>query len=221
MPLELREKGRLLAVAAHFDDVELACGGTVARAVQHGYRVKILVLSDSVDVSLEGAVRRDPAQARREGEHACALLGVHEVEVLDYPNRDVPGGSTTISAIERRIKTFDPSLIITHWPFDTHQDHRTVALATLSAARYYRSIMMFEPMMPSGRSWVGFRPQVYVDITDHLPRKLNALRAYASQYEKYGPDWVEAVEARSRLRGFEIGVKHAEAFEVLRFEWMP
>jgi len=183
--------------------------------------VKILVLSDSVDVNLEGEMRRDAAQAQREGERACALLGVHELEVLGYPNRDVPGGSTTISAIERRIKAFDPSLIITHWPFDTHQDHRTVALATLSAARYYRSIMMFEPMMPSGRSWVGFRPQVYVDITDYLSQKLDALRAYVSQYEKYGPDWLEAIEARSRLRGFEIGVRYAEAFEVLRLEWIP
>ena len=75
-------------------------------------------------------------------------------------------------------------------------------------------------MMPSGRSYVGFRPQIYVDISEFISRKLDSLRAHESEYRKYGDAWIEAVESRCRLRGFEMGAKYAEAFEAARFEWL-
>jgi len=77
---------------------------------------------------------------------------------------------------------------------------------------------MYDPVFPAGRSFVGFRPQVYVDITDAIDVKLEALRRHESQYRKYGDDWIEAVKARARFRGYEMGAGFAEAFELVRME---
>jgi LmbE family N-acetylglucosaminyl deacetylase len=209
---------RLIAVGAHLDDVELACGGTLARATHAGHRVKMLVLSDSAYATYDGTVQRTIDEAIAEGMAAAEALGINDLEVLDFPTKDIPHHSSVVEAIERRLNDFRPDIIFSHWPFDTHQAHRGVGLSAVSASRWYNSVLMYEPIMPSGRSYVGFRPQIYVDISDHILTKAASLRAHQSQLAKYGEAWLEAVEARSRLRGFEAGVKHAEAFEAVRFE---
>ena len=212
---------RLLAIGAHLDDAEIACGGTIARATKNGHCAKILVLTDSSYLNYSGKVWRTKEQGIEEGTEAAKILGIKDLEILDFPTKDVPHHSSVVEAIEQRINAFKPNVILTHWPYDTHQAHKNTGLSTLSAARYYTSILTYEPMMPSGRSYVGFRPQVYVDISDFIEQKLEALKAHKSQYLKYGDAWLEAVEARCRLRGFEMGVKYAEAFEAVRFEWSP
>ena len=77
---------------------------------------------------------------------------------------------------------------------------------------------MYEPFPPSGRSYVAFKPQVYVDITENIPTKIMSLKAHKSQHEKYGQEWIEAIEGRARMRGFECNYKYAEVFETLRME---
>jgi LmbE family N-acetylglucosaminyl deacetylase len=63
-----------------------------------------------------------------------------------------------------------------------------------------------------------FRPQVYVNISETIEAKINSLKAHKSQYKKYSDRWIEAVVARARFRGFEMGVEYAECFEVVRAE---
>lgn len=212
---------RLMAIGAHSDDAELACGGTLAKAVVCGHQVRLLVLTESSYSSLDGTVLRTKEEAVIEAIKAAEVLGIKEGDVrfLTFLTRDLPYSSETIVEVEKEINAFRPDVLFTHWPFDTHQDHRSAALSTISAARYYNSILMYEPIMPAGRSYVAFRPQVYVDISEFIEQKLQALRCHTSQYAKYGEDWIEAIESRCRLRGFEIGCKYAEAFEAARFEW--
>lgn len=210
---------KILAVGAHLDDPEIACGGVLARARAASHPVKMLILSDSSYSNYDGTVLRTTQQACQEGRAAASVLGIDDLQVLNFPTKDIPYHSTVVETIESHINEFDPTVILTHWPFDTHQAHHHSALATLSAGRYRTSILMYEPMMPSGRSYVGFRPQIYVDISDFIDVKLEAMRAHASQLRKYGNAWIEAVESRCRLRGFEMGVRYAEAFEAARMEW--
>jgi len=210
---------RLLVVGAHLDDAEIACGGTMARAVASGHEVRMLTLTHSAFNRYDGTVLRTRDQAREEAKVAAEILGVKDMEVLEYPTLDLPYDSEVIGKVEAHIDAFQPDMILTHWPHDTHQDHRRGALATLSASRWYPSLALYEPMMPAGRSYVGFRPQLYVDVSDFFERKMAALKAHASQYQKFGEAWIQAVEARSRFRGYEIGVAYAEAFEAVRMEW--
>jgi LmbE family N-acetylglucosaminyl deacetylase len=209
---------RILAIGAHLDDIELGCGGTLARAARAGHCVHMICLSDSAYANYDGAVLRTRDEALREGRDAARALGCDTLEILDFPTKDIPDDSRVVEALDRRIHEFRPDRIFTHWPFDTHQAHRGAALATIAAARRHNTILMYDPVFPAGRSFVGFRPQVYVDITDAIDVKLEALRRHESQYRKYGDDWIEAVKARARFRGYEMGAGFAEAFELVRME---
>jgi LmbE family N-acetylglucosaminyl deacetylase len=208
----------ILAIGAHIDDVEIGCGGTLARAAAKGHTVKIVSLSDSGYTNYDGKVHRTASTAKKEANAAAKILGVSEYIILDFPTSDIPLSKACVSAINKILDDFKPSLIFTHWPFDTHQDHYRVSLASIAAARYYNNIYMYEPMMPSGRSYVGFRPQAYVNISDFIETKKQSLRAHKSQYAKYGELWFESVVARSKHRGFEMGAQYAECYEVMRSE---
>src|SRR5690349_17955601 len=143
---------KYLAVGAHLDDIELACGGTLARAAGRGHAVRMVVLSGSEYSNYKGQVLRTKAQALREGKQAAKILGVTDLVVLDNPTKDIPYHSTVVEQIEREIDDFRPDIIFTHWTFDTHQAHQGVALSTISAARRHPTVLMYEPISPSGRS---------------------------------------------------------------------
>lgn len=213
---------RIIAIGAHLDDLELACGGTIAKAVKNGHDVRMIVLSNSGYTHYSGKPGRDANVAVAEGKRAAEILGVKKLQIYDFPNKDIPNDSTVVETLNAEFDEFKPDLIFTHWTFDTHKSHANTALATLAAARYFNSIIMYEPFPPAGRSYVAFRPQYYVDITDTIDIKLQALSAHKSELEKYGPEWINTIAARARLRGFEMisnnvrEEKYAEVFEIVR-----
>src|SRR5262245_4652799 len=208
----------ILAVGAHIDDSELACGGTLAKAVHLGHTVKIIAVTDSSYTNYRGELLRAREVALAEGRNAARCLGVDDFEVLNYPTKDVPYSAALVEELNAKIDAFNPDMIFTHWPHDSHKSHNNTALATLAAGRYCNSILLFEPIGPAGRSIQSFRPQVYVDISDFIEQKMAAVRAHQSEFVKYGKAWVDAVHGRAHLRGFEMGVEYAEVFEAARLE---
>lgn len=210
---------KILAVGAHLDDIEIACGGTLAKAIENGHRVKVLIMSKSGYTNKEGKMQRSDEVAVEEGTNALHALGIQEIQILDFPTKDIPWRSDVVNAIDLCIADYDPDVIFTHHPFDTHQAHAGVSNATVAAARRRNTVFFYEPITPSGRSYVAFRPQLYVDIGQTIEKKLTSLREHKSEYHKFGAeDWIEGVYARCGFRGYEIGKKYAEAFEVLRVE---
>lgn len=210
---------KILAVGAHLDDIEIACGGTLAKAIYGGHQVKALILSKSGYTNKLGMVQRTDDDAVREGIDALGVLGITDIEIKDFAAKDIPFCSDVVNAIEIPMSEFDPDIIFTHHPFDTHQAHAGVSQATIAAARRRNSILFYEPITPSGRSYVAFKPQLYVDIDAQIDAKINSLRKHATEYEKFGGEsWVEGVYSRCGFRGYEIGKRFAEAFEILRLE---
>lgn len=211
---------RILAIGAHADDVELGCGGTLAKAIQNGHMVNVVVMSDSSYSNYDGTVLRTKEDASHEAISAIKELGIEETNftVLDFETKDVPYNSDSVESLDKLMNSYSPDLILTHWTFDTHQDHRNTALATISAARNSNNILMYEPFPPSGRSYVAYRPQVYVDITDSIPTKIRSIEAHESQLNKYGSEWIDSITGRAKMRGFESGVTYAETFEMLRYK---
>ena len=114
---------KILAIGAHLDDIELACGGTLALALQKGHEVKMIVMSKSGYKNYDGKVMRTDEKAVLEGKAAAEVLGVDDFEILNFENKDVPYHSTVVEELEKRINAFKPDMIFTHWPFDTHQAH--------------------------------------------------------------------------------------------------
>lgn len=208
---------KIVAIGAHKDDIELACGGTLSRAIRKGHQVKCIIMSQSAYQNFDGKVLRTVKEAEVEGKEALKVLGIKDYVVLDFPNKNIPYDGSTVEAIDKILSEFKPDLILTHWTFDTHQDHKNTALASISAARYHNSILMYEPFPPSGRSYHPYRPQVYIDISKDIEIKKKSIKAHKSQFKKYGKDWIESIEGRARMRGNECGVKYAESFEMVRY----
>lgn len=208
-----------MAIGAHLDDIEIACGGTLAKAIKAGHEVRVLIMSKSGYTNKDGIVQRSDEQAVEEGVKALHTLGITEIEILDFSTKDIPFRSDVVNAIDVSIAAFNPDIIFTHHPFDTHQAHEGVAKASIAAARRKNTVFFYEPITPSGRSYVPFKPSLYVDIESTLCMKIASLKCHKSEYNKFGAeDWIEGVRCRCGFRGYEIGKKYAEAFEVLRLE---
>lgn len=210
---------KILAIGAHLDDIEIACGGTLAKAVEAGHQVKVLIMSKSGYTNKEGKTQRSDDVAVREGLNALHTLGITDIEILEFETKDIPFRSDVVNAIDLCIAAYNPDIIFTHHPFDTHQAHEGVSKASIAAARRKNTVFFYEPITPSGRSYVAFKPTLYVDIESTIDKKIESLKCHTSEYNKFGAeDWIEGVRCRCGFRGYEIGKKYAEAFEILRLE---
>lgn len=179
---------KILAIGAHLDDIELACGGTLAKAIASGHQVKVVVMSRSGYTDSIGKMQRTDYQACSEGIKALNSLGILDISILKFENKNIVFNKDIIVPLDNIIANYNPDIIFTHHPFDTHQDHEAVAKATISAARRKNTIYFYEPIFPAGRSYVPFKPQLYVNINDTINTKLNALRYHVSEYNKFGKE---------------------------------
>jgi LmbE family N-acetylglucosaminyl deacetylase len=130
-----------------------------------------------------------------------------------YRDTRIPLGRALIERIEAAIREVEPDLILVNYGDDTHQDHRIIAQATQSATRYVRNVLFFE--VPTTQN---FNPQIFVDISDTLDEKVQALEAHASQVMKTNIkdlSIVELARANALFRGIQGRVKYAEAFAPL------
>ena len=212
------KKLTILAIGAHGDDIELACGGTLAKAVNYRHEVIMVLVTGHASNDHNNMKIRAQGVAQQEAKAAAKILGVSKLHILGYQDTCVPYSAELVSKLDDIITDCKPDIIFTHFVFDTHQDHIRTAHSTISAARRQNTILLYEPINPSGQGYVPFRPQVYTDISQTIDTKINSLKAHKSQYEKYTETWIEAVVARAKFRGFEMGVDYAECFEVVRAE---
>lgn len=205
----------ILAIGAHADDIEINCGGTVALHVKRGDNVIMLVIAEPFFTNYDGKVLRPRDVGDSEEKKAAEILGAKVIN-LGFKDNRILYSVETIEAINKIIDQYKIDTIYTHWHHESNQDHSRTAHATISAARYIPNILMYEPMFPNGKTYESFRSQIYVDITSTFNLKMDALKCHKSQIEKFGNGFLEAIEGRARYRGYEMGCKYAESFEVIR-----
>jgi LmbE family N-acetylglucosaminyl deacetylase len=201
------KKMNILAIGAHPDDIEYGCAGTLIKYVERGHRIFLLVLTKGEEGG-EGEVRQ------REQNAAAEVIGAQQVFWGDYHDTQLPLNKELIEKIEEVIATVQPDLILVNHGDDTHQDHRILTRATLSATRYVRNVLFFE--VPTTQN---FNPQIFVDISDTLERKFQVLEAHASQAMKTNIEdmyILELAQANATFRGIQGRAKFAEAFAPLR-----
>ena len=142
------------------------------------------------------------------------IMGVEKIFWGGYTDTHLVVDKELIGKIENVIEEVTPNFIFCNFPEDTHQDHRHLAQAIMSATRYIRNVLFYE-----GPTTQNFRPHVFVDIADTLDIKIQALKAHRSQVMKTNIEDLSIVEvARSsaNFRGIQGRVKFAEAFHSLR-----
>jgi LmbE family N-acetylglucosaminyl deacetylase len=197
----------ILAIGAHPDDIEFGCGGTLIKYASKGHDVHVLVLTD-------GGRGGDAAERRREQEAAATLLGAHQLFWGGYRDTEVVLDRDLIQKVEAVLHRIRPQLILAPFGDDTHQDHRYLSSAVVTASRYTRNVLFYE-----GPTTANFTPSVFVDVNAVLERKLDALRAHASQVEKTGVEHLsilDLAQAAAHFRGVQGRVRNAEGFVPLR-----
>jgi LmbE family N-acetylglucosaminyl deacetylase len=214
---------KILIIAAHPDDEVLGCGGTIAAQTSQGNSVQVMFLADGV--SSRGGKASTELQRRHHAAHTAAeLLGIESVSFADFPDNqlDTVPLLRVVQRIEERITQYQPDTILTHHAGDVNIDHQRVHQAVITACRPQpgypvKTLLFFE--VPSSTEWqppgsaAAFLPNWFIDISDTLERKLEALAAYSEELRDFPhPRSVEAVEALARWRGATVGVRAAEAF---------
>ena len=218
----------LLAVGAHPDDVELGCGGIIAKMASMGYKVGILDMTRG-----EGGTRGTPEIRAREAAAAAQVLGLAVRDNLEQPDTHVWLTEDARIAMVRKIRKYRPRVILAHYWEDPHPDHAHSCQIVREAAHVaglikydadsglerYRPHTVGHFMMP--RTVV---PSFVVDISDYASIKLEAIKCYRSQL--HDPDskeprtalsdeaFLRRVESRQRYYGTLIGVEHGEALAV-------
>jgi len=200
---------KILALGAHPDDIEFGCGGSLMRYAQAGHEVYSYVatcgeLGGTCDIR------------RKEQIVAAKFAGITKVFWGGYADCDVPLSRGLISNIEMVLREIGPDFIFVHYEEDTHQDHRNLAKATLSATRYVPNFLFYE-----GPTTLNFAPNIYIDIDSCLEDKFTLLKSHASQVAKVIPGMsdvsiVEFARSTARFRGIQGRRTNAEAFRSLR-----
>ena len=201
------EKVNILAIGAHPDDIEFGCGGTLVKYARKGHRLFLLVMT-------KGGLGAESAKREAEQMDSKKILGAEEIFWGGYEDSQLMVDTELIGKIENVIKEVKPDFIFCNFLDDTHQDHRHLAQAIMSATRYIRNVLFYE-----GPTTQNFKPHVFVNIADTLEKKLQALKAHRSQVMKTNIEDLSIVEvARSsaNFRGIQGRVKYAEAFHSLR-----
>ena len=201
------QRMNILAIGAHPDDIEYGCAGTLIKYADRGHHIFLLVLTSGQEGG-SSEIRK------QEQEAAAEIMKVQKVFWGDYHDTQLPLNKELIEKIEDVLGEVKPDLILVNYGDDTHQDHRTLTQATMSATRYVRNVLFFE--VPTTQN---FNPQVFVDISDTLEQKFKVLEAHASQVMKTNIEdmyIIELAQASATFRGIQGRVKFAEAFAPLR-----
>jgi len=199
----------VLAVGAHPDDIELGCGGALALHKLRGDKVYLLVVTRG-EASGDGGVRE------RECKESAGVLGVDGLSFGGIEDTKIDDGRATIDVIEKVVDEVKPDIVYAPACEDTHQDHRNVGRATLSACRRCRVILMYE----GASTQRDFTPQVFVDLANVFELKMKMVKLFGSQVNNHNGIYrtaVKAIEGLAKFRGYQAGVEVAEAFEVGKF----
>lgn len=177
----------ILAIAAHRDDVELTCGGTLAKAARSGQGTAILDLTQG-EMGTRGSAELRAAEASR----AAELLGVSARETLGLPDAGIENTPATREALARVIRRFQPRVVIAPAMEGRHPDHRITAQLVRDAC-FIAGLARIAPDVPKHRPHKILhtlayrqdfvRPTFVVDITDTFEQKMAAVRCYGSQFE--------------------------------------
>lgn len=211
-----------VCIGAHPDDVEIGMGATVAKLCAAGRRVAIVDLTNG-EPTPHGSVERRAAESAR----AAEILGVQERRTLSQPNRYLFDSVSAREELAEVLRELRPRMMFVPFPLDSHPDHiaaSQIALAARFYSKFTKTDMSGEPFYPARvfrymavHMRVIAEPSFIVDCTEHMPTKLNALEAYASQFSENpnNRSVIDAMRALAHTWGAFAGVGAGEPFFAL------
>lgn len=225
----------ILVLAAHPDDAEIACGGTIARHVALGHQVGIVDLTRG-----ELGTRGTPELREQEAARAADILKVSVRDNLGLRDGFFQNDPEHQLAVARAVRKYKPDIVIANAVYDRHIDHGKGASLAYDAC-FLAGLAKVETFDEAGKRQAPWRPgAVYhsiqslfiepdfiVDISEQFEQKMEAVRAFTSQFydpdskepETYisSPSFLRMLEARAVEFGHAIGVRYGEGFTVRRY----
>ncbi len=208
----------ILAVGAHHDDIELGCGGTLARFSREGHATFGITLTNSETHYDIRSIHRTAEEAKGEAEKAAAVIGLNlvPIEGIGENNGTLTYDVNLMRRIEQFIMDNRVSMVFSHWKFDLNTDHEAAAQITIVAARHVPCVLMYRSNWYQPSS--AFNGIFSVDISDTIDRKITSLECYQSEIKNRGRAWIDSFIDGNRSSGFGIDRTYAEVFEPLKYE---
>lgn len=220
----------ILAIGAHPDDVELGCAGSLSLSISQGKSVAIIDLTQG-ELGTRGTVE----SRKEEALNAAAILGVDQRINMEFRDGFFKNDETHQLALITKIRSFRPQLILCNAKHDRHMDHGR-ANKLVNDACFLSGLEKINTKDSIGKSqkpwrpklvleyiqWVDIAPHIVVDISSHLESKLNAVKAYTTQF--FNPEskeaetpissknFIESVSYRAKNFGRLIGTEAGEGF---------
>jgi LmbE family N-acetylglucosaminyl deacetylase len=222
---------RAMVISAHPDDIEFVVAGTAAKWAQAGTNVRYVVVTSGDAGSHQPGITREELAGIREREQRAAaqVAGVDDVVFLGYPDGEVEPTLALRRDLVREIRRFKPDTVICYDPtrlfmgdrYINHPDHRAVGQAALDAIAPAAAMpLVFSELREEGLEPHRVReilvtstlePDTWIDITDTIDLKIEALRQHASQFPD-GWDPEEMLREWASESGKQVGVPYAETF---------
>ena len=208
----------VLTIGAHYDDIELGVGGTLAKLAMQDHQVFGLNLTDSETHYDIKNIHRTKEQAFEEAQKAAKIIGM---ELLRVPEEFLVKNGELIYEVrymrflEQLLHQYKIDLLFCHWRQDMNTDHVAAAQLSIVAGRHLNRILMYRS------NWYqpdkAFNGIVYSDISRTMDIKKKALLSYESEIKNRGIKWINSFVDANRSFGFSIGVEYAEIFEPVRY----
>ncbi len=219
---------KILIVAAHPDDEVLGCFGTVSKLIKEGNEAYTLILGEGKTsrVSDRNEIKNEEFKnLENEALKANQSIGIKELFREKFPDNrfDSVPLLDIVKSVERVKNKLKPDIIFTHFYNDLNIDHQITYKAVLTATRpmpneSVKEIYSFEIL--SSTEWnfpTLFSPDVFIDISQTLEHKINAMKFYNSELCNFPhPRSIEGIELIAKIQGLKVGLKNAEAFKLVR-----
>ncbi|OZI12711.1 GlcNAc-PI de-N-acetylase [Bacillaceae bacterium SAS-127] len=216
---------RVIVVTPHPDDETLGCGGTIFKHLSQEDEVYWLILTkmDEFSFFVDRILKRE-----KEIQEVEQLYGFTKTFKLPYAaaSLDTVPSSNLVTEIGSVFKEVQPHIVYVPYRSDIHSDHKAVYDATMSCTKWFRypsieKVLAYETL--SETDFVmnvdanNFRPNVFINISDFLEKKINVMKVYESELCPHPfPRSEEAIRALATLRGAATGVQAAEAFMLIK-----
>jgi bacillithiol biosynthesis deacetylase BshB1 len=224
----------ILVLAAHPDDTELGCGGTVLKHVSLGHKVGIADLTRG-ELGTRGTV----ISRAQEAADSARILGVSVRENLGLKDGFFSNGKEDQLAVVKVIRKYRPDIVLANAIYDRHPDHGKGAHLAFDSC-FLSGLAKIETQDDDGQAQTAWRPRIIyhyiqsqfitpdfvIDVSEHWEKKMESIRAFKSQFydpnskeaDTYisSPAFLKMVEARGLELGHAIGVKYGEGFTVRR-----
>mgnify|MGYP001246687408 CR=1 FL=1 len=205
---------KIAFVAAHFDDLEIACGGTIAKLNKNN-DINIFIICDSEFKDINNKIIRNKKTALREGLSGLKALGIeNKITILNIKTFDIQKNEKKISKqLIKHNKKINFDIIFTHWREDVHPDHRNLNLICNSVFKNTKSFIEFSSNYFNDE----FKSNIYFEINSSFEKKIESIKEHKSEMKRTKYKWIEYFKNQCKNDGIRFDEGFIERFYARRF----